>query len=109
MRGHPSREEIADIDLVGRDFERGTYISFTPTFKCLGTIISWDLRESIDVQLSLKFPFPSSPLEAQNGKESGENRGKQGKMAVLKAGKHVPPGNSGEFPGKIKLRCSGPC
>ena len=63
---------------------------------------------------SLKFPFPSSPLEAQNGKESGENTGKQGKMGgkTGKSGsfeaqeKHVPRGKSGEFPGKIKLICS---
>jgi hypothetical protein len=47
-------EEIADIELVGDDFEPGTYISFTPTFKYLGTVTSWDLRESNDVQARIK-------------------------------------------------------
>ena len=37
-----SPEEIADIELVGEDFPPGTYISFTPTFKYLGTIASRD-------------------------------------------------------------------
>ena len=45
-------EEIDDIELVGDDFAPGTYmyISFTPTFKSLGTVVSWDLRECNDVQ-----------------------------------------------------------
>ena len=43
-------EEIDDIELVGDDFAPGTYISFTPTFKYLGTVVSWDLRECNDVQ-----------------------------------------------------------
>ena len=37
-------EEVADIEVVGEDFPPGTCMSFTPTFKYLGTIISWDLR-----------------------------------------------------------------
>ena len=32
-------EEIDDIELVEDDFTPGTSISFTPTFKYLGTII----------------------------------------------------------------------
>ena len=47
-------EEIDDIELVGDDFAPGTFISFTPTFKYLGTIISWDLRECNDVQARIK-------------------------------------------------------
>ena len=47
-------EEIADIELVGEDFPPGTYMSFTPTFKYLGTIISWDLREVKDVEARIK-------------------------------------------------------
>ena len=47
-------EEIADIELVGEDFPPGTYLSFTPTFKYLGTIISWDLREVKDVEARIK-------------------------------------------------------
>ena len=47
-------EEIADIELVGEDFPPGTYLSFTPTFKYLGTIISWDLRETKDVEARIK-------------------------------------------------------
>ena len=43
-------EEIDDIELVGDDFAPGTYISFTPTFKYMGTVVSWDLRECKDVQ-----------------------------------------------------------
>ena len=43
-------EEIDDIELVGDDFAPGAYISFTPTFKDLGTVVSWDLRECNDVQ-----------------------------------------------------------
>ena len=54
--------------------------------------------------LPLKFPFPSSPLEAQNGKESGENRGKQGKMAVLKAGKTRSPGKFRGIPGENQTK-----
>ena len=38
-------EEVADIEVVGEDFPPGTCMSFTPTFKYLGTIMSWDLRE----------------------------------------------------------------
>ena len=47
-------EEIDDIELVGDDFMPSTYISFTPTFKYLGTITSWDLRECNDVQARIK-------------------------------------------------------
>ena len=47
-------EEIDDIELVGDDFMPSTYISFTSTFKYLGTIISWDLRECNDVQARIK-------------------------------------------------------
>ena len=47
-------EEIADIELAGEDFPPGTYMSFTPTFKYLGTIISWDLREIKDVEARIK-------------------------------------------------------
>ena len=47
-------EEIDDIELVGDDFMPSTYISFTPTFKYLGTTTSWDLRECNDVQARIK-------------------------------------------------------
>lgn len=47
-------EEIADIEIVGDDFAPGTYMSFTPVFKYLGTVISWDLRENKDVQARIK-------------------------------------------------------
>ena len=47
-------EEVADIELVGEDFPPGTYMSFTPTFMYLGTIISWDLREVKDVEARIK-------------------------------------------------------
>ena len=41
-------EEIADIELVGDedDSPPGTYVWFNPTFKYLGTVMSWDLREA---------------------------------------------------------------
>ena len=42
------------IELVGDDFAPSTYISFTPTFKYLGTVVSWDLRECNDVQARIK-------------------------------------------------------
>ena len=42
------------IELVGEDFPPGAYISFTPTFKHLGTIVSWDLREVKDVEARIK-------------------------------------------------------
>ena len=47
-------EEIADIALEGDEFPPGTYMSFTPTFKYLGTVISWDLREVRDIEARIK-------------------------------------------------------
>ena len=47
-------EEVADIALVGDEFPPGTYMSFTPTFKYLGTVISWDLREGKDIEARIK-------------------------------------------------------
>ena len=47
-------EEIADIALEGDEFPPGTYMSFTPTFKYLGTVISWDLREVKDIEARIK-------------------------------------------------------